>query len=42
MFGSDNGDFDKIINAVNELDYLTTEQKEKIFFKNAETFFGVK
>jgi hypothetical protein len=32
MFGSDNGDLDKIVNAVNELDYLTYEQKEKIFF----------
>ncbi|SDL75887.1 Amidohydrolase [Daejeonella rubra] len=41
MFGSDNGDLDKIINSVNELDFLTVEQKEKIFFKNAETFFGV-
>jgi hypothetical protein len=42
MFGSDNGDLDKIVNAVNDLNYLTSEQKEKIFFKNAETFFGVK
>lgn len=42
MFGSDNGDLDKIINAINELDFLTVEQKEKIFFKNAETFFGTK
>jgi uncharacterized protein len=41
MFGSDNGDLDKMINAINELDFLTSEQKEKIFFKNAETFFGV-
>jgi uncharacterized protein len=42
MFGSDNGDLDKIINAVNELDFLTTEQKEKIFFMNAERFFSVR
>ncbi|SDB50116.1 Amidohydrolase [Flavobacteriaceae bacterium MAR_2010_188] len=41
MFGSDNGDLDKMINAVNELGFLTIEQKEKIFFRNANDFFGV-
>ena len=41
MFGSDNGDLDKMINAINELDFLTSEQKEKIFFKNADTFFAI-
>lgn len=41
MFGSDNGDLNKMINAINELDFLTVEQKEKIFFGNAETFFGM-
>jgi uncharacterized protein len=40
MFGSDNGDYAKMIAAVNELDFLTTEQKEKIFYKNAVRFFG--
>lgn len=39
MFGSDNGDLGKMIDAVNELDFLTSKQKEKIFFRNAETFF---
>lgn len=39
MFGSDNGDLDKMIDAVNSLDFLTPGQREKIFFKNAETFF---
>jgi len=39
MFGSDNGDLEKMINAINELDFLTIGQKEKIFFKNAEMFF---
>jgi uncharacterized protein len=41
MFGSDNGDLGKMITAVNELEFLTYEQKEKIFFTNAQTFFGV-
>ena len=41
MFGSDNGDLDKMINAINALDFLTSEQKEKIFFKNADTFFAI-
>jgi len=40
MFGSDNGDYTKMIRAVNELDFLTPEQKEKIFYKNAGRFFG--
>ena len=40
MFGSDNGDINKIINNVEALDFLTKEQKEKIFFRNAETFFA--
>jgi len=42
MFGSDNGDYAKMIKAVNELDFLTHDQKEKIFYKNAEQFFGNK
>lgn len=41
MFGSDNGDLEKMIAAVNEIDFLTYEQKEKIFFSNADTFFTV-
>lgn len=39
MFGSDNGDLEKMIDAINELDFLTLEQKENIFLGNAETFF---
>lgn len=42
MFGSDNGDINKIINNVNALDFLTKEQREKIFFRNAEKFFAAK
>lgn len=41
MFGSDNGNLGKMIAAVNELEFLTYEQKEKIFFSNADRFFGV-
>lgn len=40
MFGSDNGDINKIILNVNSLDFLSAEQKEKIFYKNAEIFFS--
>ena len=39
MFGSDNGDIKNAIDNVKELDFLTEEQKEKIFYKNAEEFF---
>lgn len=39
MFGSDNGKIDVMINSVNALSFLTDEQKEKIFYKNAERFF---
>lgn len=39
MFGSDNGDIQQAIESVNKLDFLSTVQKEKIFFKNAEQFF---
>jgi predicted TIM-barrel fold metal-dependent hydrolase len=42
MFGSDGGDIAKMIDQVNNLDFLTLEQKEKIFFKNAKRFFGTK
>jgi hypothetical protein len=42
MFASDNGDIGKMIAAIEELDFLTEAQKEKLFFKNAEEFFGEK
>jgi len=42
MFGSDGGDFSKIISAINELDFLSLKQKQKIFYSNAVSFFGVK
>ncbi|HEY5745560.1 MAG TPA: amidohydrolase family protein [Chryseolinea sp.] len=40
MFGSDGGDISRMIGRVNELDFLTKTQKEDIFHKNAERFFG--
>ena len=42
MFGSDGGDIAKMIDQINKLDFLTMEQKEKIFYKNAQTFFSAK
>lgn len=41
MFGSDNGDIEKVIASIDKLDFLTNEQKDKIFYKNAERFFGM-
>lgn len=39
MFGSDNGEINKCIKNINKLNFLTNEQKEKIYYKNAEKFF---
>jgi hypothetical protein len=39
MFGSDNGDIKQAIESVNNLDFLSIAQREKIFYKNAEVFF---
>jgi hypothetical protein len=39
MFGSDNGSIEKVIASVEGLGFLTEEQKDKIFYKNAERFF---
>ncbi|MES3018252.1 MAG: amidohydrolase family protein [Bacteroidota bacterium] len=39
MFGSDNGNINKIIQNVEAQTFLTKTQKEKIYFQNAETFF---
>jgi hypothetical protein len=40
MFGSDNADVEACISAVEELDFLSVNQKEKIFNLNAAKFFG--
>ncbi len=39
MFGSDNNDIGVVINSVERISFLSPEQKEKIFFRNAEAFF---
>jgi predicted metal-dependent TIM-barrel fold hydrolase len=39
MFGSDNADIKICIAAVEELQFLSVKQKEKIFYRNAEKFF---
>lgn len=41
MFGSDNGDIEKVIASIEDLDILSKKQKDKIFFKNAERFFTI-
>jgi predicted TIM-barrel fold metal-dependent hydrolase len=42
MFGTDNGAIEKVIAAVNGLSFLSMEQKQKIFYQNAERFFAEK
>lgn len=39
MFGSDDADIKMTTAAVEQLSFLTTAQKDKIFYKNAEFFF---
>lgn len=39
MFGSDNGDIRIMIESIEQLTFLTAEQKQKIFYRNAERFF---
>lgn len=40
MFGSDNGEVEKVIKAVESLDFLSENQKKKLYYQNAELFFG--
>lgn len=40
MFGSDNADIKECIKSVNELRFLSIQQKEKIFHQNATKFFN--
>ena len=42
MFGSDNADIKITIDAVEQISFLTSDQKAKIFYKNAEQFFKQK
>jgi len=39
MFGSDNGDIDVTMKSVFQLSFLTEEQRQKLFYRNAEEFF---
>lgn len=41
LFGSDNWDIKMTTDAVEQLDFLSDEQKEKIFYGNAKRFFGL-
>lgn len=40
MFGTDNGDILKVLNAVESLDFLSNAQKRKLYYQNAERFFS--
>lgn len=40
MFGSDNGNIEKIISAVEALDFLSFQQKNKLYHLNAAQFFS--
>lgn len=39
LFGSDNGDIEKAIRAIDTLDFIPSAIKEKIYYQNAERFF---
>ena len=39
MFGTDNGDVEKMVRAVEDIAFLSEVDKEKIFYRNAERFF---
>ena len=39
MFGTDNGNVEKVVAAIQALEFLSEEQKDKIFYRNAERFF---
>ncbi|PKA84406.1 amidohydrolase family protein [Ulvibacter sp. MAR_2010_11] len=40
MFGSDNGPINLAIENVEQIDFISSLQKEKIFYRNAEVFFS--
>lgn len=39
MFGTDNADIETTTKAIEQLEFVSAKQKEKLFFKNAERFF---
>lgn len=40
MFGTDNGDIAKVVRSVESLGFLSEAQKIKLYYRNAERFFG--
>ena len=40
LFGTDNADIEVCIAAVEQLDFLTAKQRQKIFYENANKFFN--
>lgn len=40
LFGSDNADIATLIQSLEDLAFLTREQKDKVYFRNAESFFA--
>lgn len=41
LFGTDNGDIEKVAKAVEALPFISERQKVKLYHQNAERFFGV-
>lgn len=41
LFGSDNADIKTTVVAVEDLDFLSSEQKQKIFYSNAKRLFAL-
>lgn len=42
MFGTDHGNIEKVIMAVEALGFLSVEQKKRLYYQNAERFFNSK
>lgn len=40
LFGSDNADIATVIQSLEDLPFLTRDQKDKVYFRNAESFFA--
>ncbi|RYY18743.1 MAG: hypothetical protein EOO04_23370 [Chitinophagaceae bacterium] len=40
MFGTDNGDIEKVVASIEELPFLSAQQKTRIYYSNAEQFFA--
>ncbi|GAB3005231.1 hypothetical protein GCM10027051_00010 [Niabella terrae] len=42
MFGTDNGNIEKVVMTVEAVDFLSIEQRKKLYYQNAERFFNRK